>query len=133
MATRLRSERASGPGATKVPMAVRAAGVTTHSATPSQSIVGKSVSPPRPRRRAIASARPSESGAWSTSASVNRSHSPREARTPCQHAHDLPTQPSGSTSPAITRTRASSPAAARAAARVPSVDWSSTTSNCTLL
>ena len=127
IATRLRAERASGPGATKVAIAVSAAGITARSTAPPQSIVGSSVSPPRSRRAAIARVRPSESGEWTTSASVNSSHSPRERVTPCQQAHGLPTQSSGSGAPSITLTRGSSPAAARAAVRVPSSDWSSTT------
>ena len=127
MATPLRGERASGPGATNVPMAAAAAGITIRSTAPRVSIVGNSVTPPRPMRRAMASARPSESGEWTTSASVNRSHSPRAARTPCQQAQGLPTHPAGSGSPASTRTRGSPAAAARAAARVPSRDSSSMT------
>lgn len=112
-------------------MATRAAGVTTRSATPSLSMVGNRVSPPRPSRMAIASVLPSESGECSTSASVNSSQSPSACATPCQQAHGLPIQPSGSGRPATTRTRGSPPAAAVAAARVSSSDWSSTTTTCT--
>ena len=83
-----------------------AAGVTARSAAPSQSIVGRRVRPPRPRRRAIARVRPSESGAWTTSASVNSSHSPaRRASPPASRPTACRPSPAGSGPPGSTRTR----------------------------
>ena len=118
IATGERAERTSRPGATNERISTAAAGWIARSTTPAVSITGSSVTPATRRRSARASARPTVSGAWRTSASVNRSHSPRASSNPWWHAHDFPTQPGGTGLPASTRTRSVADSASLRSGRV---------------